>query len=60
MMEGGQKETAVSPGGAGIGHGYLQICGAPARNSVDLAMFGARRGKGVGGGGRGGFIGRVA
>jgi hypothetical protein len=30
---------AVSPGGAGIGRGYLQICGAPARNFAGLAAL---------------------
>jgi hypothetical protein len=34
-----EKVTAVSPGGAGIGRGYLQICGAPARNFVSLAAI---------------------
>jgi hypothetical protein len=46
MMEGGQKETTVSPGGAGIGRGYLQICGAPARNFAVLAAAQAEKQKG--------------
>jgi hypothetical protein len=43
-----EEETAVSPGGAGIGRGYLQICGAPAGNFAGLAAQSAaeRRGKG--------------
>jgi hypothetical protein len=47
MKEGGQKATVVSPGGAGIGRGYLQICGAPARNFAGLAArpTEGRRGK---------------
>jgi hypothetical protein len=53
MMGGGQKATAVSPGGAGIGRGYLQICGAPARNFAGLAAQSGegKRGKRREGGG---------
>jgi hypothetical protein len=56
MMEGGQKETTVSPGGAGIGRGYLQICGAPVKNFAVLAAARVEKQKGRGRGGGGGFI----
>jgi hypothetical protein len=59
MMEGGQKEMAVSPGGVGIGRGYLQICGALARNFEVLAAARAEKKKGRGRGRPGLFIGTM-